>query len=303
MTAAPYRAPGPEVLAWVLGRCGAIAVEHVERLVGGITADVDRLVLGRRSGPSLRVVLRRWGTSSGDAGTLVEREAAALAALAPTAVPAPALVAADPTGAEAGVRCLLMTELPGAAQLAPDDTDDWLRRLAQTQALVHRTPLALDATTPGRFDPDRSYAWITDPGVRRAALDAAAAADGDRVLAHGDFQPFNVLWRDGAPSGVVDWPHAGTGPRAVDVGHCLLNVAVLRDADAAQSFRRHYERAAGVGLDPGGLVRALLGWDPGWQRFIPVQVAGRAPVDVEGMPARVAATIRRTLDSASPDGV
>jgi hypothetical protein len=36
--------------------------------------------------------------------------------------------------------------------------------------------------------------------------------------------------------------------------------------------------------------------DLGWQRSIPRQVAGRAPLDVAGMPGRVAAAIRGVLD-------
>ena len=44
---------------------------------------------------------------------------------------------------------------------------------------------------------------------------------------------------------------------------------------------------------------ALLRFDLGWQRFIPRPVAGPAPLDLGGMPDRVAATIRGALDGIS----
>jgi hypothetical protein len=57
-----------------------------------------------------------------------------------------------------------------------------------------------------------------------------------------------------------------------------------------------YERAAGVRVDRRADLRALLCFDLEWQRFVPHQVAGRAPLDVAGMPDRVADAIRDALD-------
>ena len=105
-----------------------------------------------------------------------------------------------------------------------------------------------------------------------------------------------MLWQGDRLSGVVDWPNAATGNRGSDVGHCRLNLAVLFDSRTAEDYLVMYERAAGVRVDRRGDLRALLCFDPGWQRFIPRQVAGRAPLDLPGMPGRVAEVIRHTLD-------
>ena len=133
--------------------------------------------------------------------------------------------------------------------------------------------------------------------MRDAAREAASGPlVEEEALVHGDYQHFNVLWHEGRLSGVVDWPNAATGNRGSDVGHCRLNLAVLFDAATAGDYLVRYERAAGVPVDRRADLRALLCFDLEWQRFIPLQVAGRAPLDVPGMPGRVAATIRSALD-------
>ncbi len=139
--------------------------------------------------------------------------------------------------------------------------------------------------------------WLADSGLREVAREAASGPLGDEeVLVHGDYQHFNVLWCDGRLTGVVNWPNAATGNRGSDVGHCMLNLAVLFDAGVAGEYLAMYERAAGVRVDRRADLRALLCFDHEWQRFIPRQVAGRAPLDVAGMPGRVAAAIRGALD-------
>ena len=105
-----------------------------------------------------------------------------------------------------------------------------------------------------------------------------------------------MLWSDGRLTGVVDWPNAATGNRGSDVGHCRLNLAVLFDAETAADYLVAYERAAGAPVDRRADLRALLCFDLEWQQFIPQQVAGRAPLDLAGMPGRVTAAIRQAVE-------
>jgi aminoglycoside phosphotransferase (APT) family kinase protein len=135
------------------------------------------------------------------------------------------------------------------------------------------------------------------PAWRRASgcLRTAAA---EQVFVHGDYQHFNVLWCNGRLSGVVDWPNAGTGSRGGDVGHCRLNLAVLFGPGAAAEYLAAYESVAAVFVDRRADLRALLSFDLAWRRFIPRQIAGRARLDVPGMPGRVAATVQNTLDGS-----
>jgi hypothetical protein len=204
----------------------------------------------------------------------------------------------DEDGAETGVRCTLTSALTGELDLCSADMRSWLGQLATTQAAIHTVPNQLQTRWDGWYEDGVTLDWLEDRGLRDAAREAASGPLVDeKVLVHGDYQHFNVLWSQGRLTGVVDWPSAATGNRGSDVGHCRLNLAVLFGPSAAADYLAAYEGAAGVAVDRRADLRALLCFDPGWQRFIPRQVAGRAPLDVAGMPGRVAAAIRDSLDA------
>jgi aminoglycoside phosphotransferase (APT) family kinase protein len=289
----------PEVLRWVAHQVHPRAqVTAVATLPGGLTAGMDRVTVDCPTGLK-DVVLRRWPDEDWADG-LVTREASALAAVRGCGVPAPQLLAMDEDGAETGVRCTLTSALPGRPHLDPANMPSWLGQLATMQAAIHVVPNHPQTRWDGWYDDAAPLDWLPDGGLRSAAREAASGPlVEEKVLVHGDYQHFNVLWCDGRLSGVVYWPNAATGNRGSDVGHCRLNLAVLFDPKTAADYLMMYERAAGVRVDRRADLRALLCFDLGWQRFIPRQVAGRAPLDVAGMPGRVAAAIRGALDGIS----
>ncbi|MGV9364612.1 phosphotransferase [Amycolatopsis sp. NPDC003731] len=49
------------------------------------------------------------------------------------------------------------------------------------------------------------------------------------VVCHGDFGPWNVVWRGGQPVGILDWDYARPAPRLHDVAYALEYVAPFRD--------------------------------------------------------------------------
>jgi aminoglycoside phosphotransferase (APT) family kinase protein len=292
-----YRSPTAQTLAWVAHCLGPKRrVVDVAPLPGGITAAMDLVTLAGPGGLR-RVVLRRWFSEEAAKEGLVEREVDALRALRGSSVPAPELIGMDRDGSATGTRCTLTTALIGAPDLAPHDPQGWLRQLARTQALIHDIPAQVSTRWDGWYDDEAPLRWITDEGLREDARRAAASAQLDRQVAfvHGDYQHFNVLWQDGTLTGVVDWPNAAMGSRAVDVGHCLLNLAVLFSASRAVDYVAAYERAGGVTVDRQAALRSVLSFDEDWPRFIPRQVDGRAVLDAAGMPDRVTELVRRLL--------
>ncbi|WP_010532724.1 phosphotransferase family protein [Brachybacterium squillarum] len=271
-------------------------VRVLGELRGGITARMLRL---RRPGGE-DLVLRRWSGEDPGEREAVSREVAGLDALAATDLPVPRLLAADVTGAEAGVPVTVTTLLPGAVTLMPADRGGWVRELAGMLARIHAVPVPA-ALEPCEEWESEDQSWLeTDPGLAREAraLAARPAEPSRAVLAHGDYQHFNVLWQGGRVSGVVDWPTVGRADRGRDTGHCRLNLAVLFEADVAMDFLDAYEERAGAAVDPAADLRRLLSFGPGWPVFLPRQVDGRASVDGPGMAARVRETIRCSLRRA-----
>ncbi|WP_157697147.1 phosphotransferase [Brachybacterium avium] len=286
----------PALLAWLSPVVGEVSL--VQTLTGGITGQMLQL---RRADGQGDLVVRRWPGERESDQEMVRREVAGLDALAEVGLPVPSLLAADPDGAATGRPTTLTHFLPGRVELAPAEPRAWVRRLAAMLARIHAVPPP--ALAPCEPADTAELSWLDqngDPGLARAARELAdGPVDPDRaVLSHGDYQHFNVLWREEEISAVVDWPTVGLADRGVDVGHCRLNLAVLFSAEAAMGFLTDYEELAGVRIDPASDMERLLNFGPHWREFIPFQVLGRAPVDGPGMADRVRETIVATLRRA-----
>jgi aminoglycoside phosphotransferase (APT) family kinase protein len=275
-------------------------------LTGGLTSLVHQVMV-ERNGRRRPYVLRRWGPGGDHAEYAVgavASETAILAALETTDIPAPRVVGATTDAAHAGP-AVLMTRLPGRVHLVP--REHWLAQMAQMLVRIHA--LAIDAR-PFQSWLDRGQlsppADESRPDLWRAAIALVAE---ERVPAHTcfvhrDYQHFNLLWSRERLTGVVDWIEASLGPPEIDVGHCRLNLAVLFSADIAERFRALYLAEAGRALDPWWDVHALLSYGDAWKRFLPIQIDGRAPLDIVGMTGRVEdlleRAMRRTSGSRTP---
>jgi aminoglycoside phosphotransferase (APT) family kinase protein len=183
-------------------------------------------------------------------------------------------VAADPTGAHAGVAASLQTCLPGDVDVVHLDVD----LLAEAVLAVHDA--GADASGLPPVDP---WADVEVPPT-----------DGAVGLVHRDLHPGNVLVAGGRLTGIVDWVHARRGPVEADVSRCRVELAVLAGLDAADAFLErcrplvpHYDRAwdalvvaelrpwahtllafndLGARLSPEGIEASFdaLGAQPGW---------------------------------------
>jgi aminoglycoside phosphotransferase (APT) family kinase protein len=295
------RRPSAQSLRWVESVLGNSArVVAWQRMTGGIMSAVHRVTVesgGRRH----LLVLRQYEHAAPDLADLVGKESGILRAVRGRGLAAPDLVGESADGAETdGHPSMLMTRLPGRIDLTPVDPGDWLGQLARMATRIHDAPVPAPAFQPW-IDPDELTipASAASPRPWRAmiaTLRQRPTRSAHRFI-HRDFQHFNILWSRGRLTGIVDWGMASTGPPDLDVGHCRLNLAVLFGADWAERFRLAYEAEAGRTVDPWWDLHALALYNDSWPGFIPIQVAGRAPVDTAGMTARVeellAATLRR----------
>jgi aminoglycoside phosphotransferase (APT) family kinase protein len=287
-------------------------------MTGGIGSAVHRLTIDHGSYRD-RLVLRQYELADSDTVVMIRQEAATLRAVHDTGLPAPEPIAADPDGREGdGHPAILMTRLPGRLDLTPADPEGWLRQIAVMAVRIHDAQVAagpfevrIDAAafaTNGWRQRTRSLIPTSagTPGIPASATRPAVWESAFGILRqqapepaicfiHRDFQHFNLLWLRGLLTGVVDWTRSCTGPADFDVGHCRLNVAVLFGADWAERLRLAYEAEAGRAIDPWWDLYAVTAYSDEWRRFIPVQVAGRAPVDTAGMTSRVEDLLEATL--------
>jgi aminoglycoside phosphotransferase (APT) family kinase protein len=250
----------PLTLAWVNRQLEAgERIVATQALHGGITAEVRRLTIGTRDGGTRDLVLRTFVDPfyAERAQDLLNGEAGALTLLAGTDVPAPGLVAVDPTAAHCEYPSLLMTHLAGRAVLENAGLETRVSQLARQLVRIH-------AVRP--VERPREYVTLTtaDTVVVPNGADAAAWAAAIDVIRkpapsyegrflHRDFQPGNVLF-DTSPSrpanaritGVVDWAAVSWGPADLDVAHCCTNLALLHGPAWGQRFAEAYEQAGGV---------------------------------------------------------
>jgi len=225
--------------AWIADVTGARRVRAVRALRHGITSDVT---LVDADGHPL--VLRRW-----DRPDLVEEQPDGVAnevraleaarAVLGAVVPEP--VAADRSGRQVGCPAVLMTWVRGVAVVRDLDVG----RLAVPADRLHTAdpPSGLSGYWR-RFDPDR-YAvptWTGAPAAWAALLDTVRgpAPAAPAVFLHRDYHPGNVLWVDGAISGIVDWGSACLGPPGVDVARTRANLALVDGVDAADAYLAAY---------------------------------------------------------------
>ena len=72
------------------------------------------------------------------------------------------------------------------------------------------------------------------------ALAGSPLAGDQEVVCHGDFGPWNLIWRDGLPVCVIDFDTTRPGPRVNDVGYALwkhLNLGLVELATDEQARR------------------------------------------------------------------
>jgi aminoglycoside phosphotransferase (APT) family kinase protein len=259
----------------------------------GVSASSARRLGSARTGEQFAVdghVLRWYGSSTflEQEPDAVAREVAALTALADTTVPAPRLVAwsLDPPA-------LLTTLRPGRNEFDARDTG----AIRAVLDAIHATDGSrLAAWSYRGYHEGRDLprpAWWQDEDVWALAVawSKVGPPATDPVLIHRDFHPGNLLWSNGAISGVVDWGNACLGPAAFDLAHYRVNLATLFDPELADA------RFPG---DPAWDVEAALGfidpWDPQardtWAGPWPHASADEARSRLEDFVARAVAALR-----------
>jgi aminoglycoside phosphotransferase (APT) family kinase protein len=194
-------------------------------------------------------VLRRFPPGDDAAA----REARILAALDGLDGWAPRVVDVDPTGHRFGEPAILITRLPGHADITSASAQAAAEQLGRVLARIHAVPLT---RLPGLRDGMAAASASSPAGVDAGPTAAILAAHAHRlarqapVLTHYDYWSGNVLWDGDAVTGVVDWSGAAQAPRGFDVSWCRLDLTLLHGPDSAETFLAAYEQAAAAASVP-----------------------------------------------------
>jgi aminoglycoside phosphotransferase (APT) family kinase protein len=258
----------PPIAEEVSALLGASA--RLERVLpGGTHAETVLISVGGR-----RLVARRFPPGEDAAA----REVEVLRRLGPLGDLVPELVAVDG-------RLIVTTRVDGGPPDRDLDPHVIAVEMARTLARIH----ALDGT--GLPPAPKPLRPSTTPIARQARDDPPDLDPATPVLVHHDYWCGNALWRGDRLTGVIDWSDARSGPRGADVAWCRQDLVLLDAPDAAETFRREYERAAGVVIDD------LHAWDVRVGAYAEPVVETWAP-NYLGIGRRdaTAAVLRRRLD-------
>ncbi|MFJ9926904.1 phosphotransferase [Streptomyces misionensis] len=123
----------------------------------------------------------------------------------------------------------------------PADTFDLIGRLL-ARVRRHRPADAFDALARHRLLERRAL-------LERHA-DRRPPPGGPVGWVHGDFHPFNLLYKDGAPAAIVDWDRLGVQPRAEEAVRAAAIFFVrpegTLDLPKVRAYARAYRRTAGA---------------------------------------------------------
>jgi aminoglycoside phosphotransferase (APT) family kinase protein len=156
------------------------------------------------------------------------------------------------------------------------------------------------AGLPSVFERERTAA-LAGPAAGLVLARWPEIAAAPSVLTHYDYWSGNVVWRDGALAGIVDWSGASLGPRGFDIGWCRLDLFLLDGARVADVFLDAYEDATGGALgdvslwDAWAVARShdgVVEWVPNYEQL------GRPDLDAEALRRGHAAWTQRILSRA-----
>jgi aminoglycoside phosphotransferase (APT) family kinase protein len=236
----------------------AVAVERAARLAGpDAVVQAVRPLLGgthtrtwliQTANPQREVVLREY--PAGDEAAC--HETRILTALQGLDGLAPLLLASDASPAAIEEPWVLISRLPGRADITPGQPVEWARQLGQALARIHATPLQhLTGFSSVLERPGEPAASLHGPAAAFVAGHWDLLAGRPHVLTHHDFWSGNTVWDDGVLTGVVDWSGATLGPPEYDAGWCRLDLYLLYGEHIADQFLDAYQAASGRALrDP-----------------------------------------------------
>lgn len=239
----------------------------IHNLPSAFSNFTHRVDIDLRDGSTERIVLRRYNPENYDEGhNKYSCEYHALQLLHERGIPVPKPLLLDETGELLGLPGIVTAFVEGAPIALPAEAHRWAELAAPAArmlARIHHTPFS-EADKRYLMDDNIEVAWFIKDGLIPDTM--RADPDGERVwhlvkehwrrwlpveprFAHTDYWAGNILWGGDEISAVVDWEEAGYGHPAADVAYCRMSYFIEGVPEAAETFLRVYEAAAGWKLN------------------------------------------------------
>jgi len=225
-------------------------LKAMDRLTGGVSADVHRLDLSLPDGGNISLVLRAHGASH--SGHSAELEHQLLQALHRSGVPVPEPLLVDVSGSLLAVPFLVMAFVEGTSVVPSGKESQNIDLMADALANIHSMPATSLPTLPLRNDPLPDVLEYLPEGPAWQDLRAHLATQVDTAyryspkLLHGDFWPENLLWHNGAIAAILDWEDAALGDPLSDVACARVELRYKYGKASMERFTRTYARHHGV---------------------------------------------------------
>ena len=240
------------------------------------------------SGELMRFVVQRYSRIYGDRSQKARVEYNTLRFLTINDMPVPEPLYIDESGTVLGAPGIVSSFLEGVHIVSPQSRKNWATGLAETLAKLHSIPCGdrevefllnaesvvapfLDtAEVPQQLmcHPDGAAVWDAIQSLKQSATRVPYG------LVHTDLWTGNVLWHEGAITGIIDWEMAAYGDPAIDVAYCRMDMCQVGMDDAADHFLKAYESAMDRRIEnlnlwelvsAAGSMPAPADWLPYWR--------------------------------------
>lgn len=167
-------------------------------------------------------------------------------------LPAPEPLGVDLEGDWFGCPTIVMTRMPGRADIAPSNHSRYVGEVVGVLAKIHAVDVANAAgcvLSPHFVEtwvpPDEPSEGVLNRTVAERLLQTLVAihpwtAGDGRVFNHGDFHPGNLLWSSGRLTAVVDWSGARVGYRAGEVAYFANEAELLLGVEVGDAIEQAY---------------------------------------------------------------
>lgn len=218
----------------------------VERLAGGVSADVHRLDLILDDARSISLVIRAHGNRHN--GHDAELEYRLLQSLYERGLPVPKPLLVDCSGSLLKNPYLVMSFIEGSSVIPTEQSGSRIVAMAQTLASIHAVSTAGLPSLPMRTDPLSEVLDYLPSGKEwnnlhcyLRSLTATEYTEAPTLL-HGDFWPENILWCAGSVAGILDWEDSAMGDPLSDVATCCVELRYLFGKTSMRLFTQAYAR-------------------------------------------------------------